>query len=152
MLATFAIGSIVAGILYGAVHWRSSLWLRFWLALVAMPTASVVLVLAPDIPVMAAGAFLVGLAVSPALIAGTGLVESLVDVGSLTEGFAWLTAAVGIGIAFGTSVAGKLIEAYGPHQSLLLTTCAGIAAVLIAGAGRHWLTSVRPRTAAGRTS
>ncbi|MGW0231419.1 MFS transporter [Actinopolymorpha singaporensis] len=139
LLATFATGSVIAGIVYGVVRWRAPVRLRFLLALMAMAAASVPLALASTIPVMAAGALLVGLAVSPALIAGTGLVELLVPTESLTEGFAWLTAAVGIGIALGSAVAGGLIDTYGPNPTLLLTTCAGLTASTIAGAGRRWL-------------
>ena len=79
-----------------------------------------------------------------ARIGGTGLMESLVPADSLTEGFAWLTAATGLGIAIGSSLAGPLIDAYGPSRALLLTTAATVTATLLAVAGRGWLPASAP--------
>jgi len=140
-LAAFAVGSVVAGIGYGAVGWRAAARTRWWLALVGMALTSVLLVLAGSIVTMLACAVVYGLTVSPALIGGTELMESLVPADSLTEGFAWLTAATGLGIALGSSLAGPLIDAYGPNQALLLTTAAAAAAATAAALGRTWLSA-----------
>lgn len=139
MLAAFAVGSVIAGMAYGAINWRRSLRSRFALALLAMAALSILLVLSPNIGVMAGCALIYGLAVSPALIAGTGLMEALAPPDRLTEGFTWLTAATGVGIALGSSLAGQLIDLYGPNRALLLTTSAATAGTLIAIGARSLL-------------
>ena len=143
LLGTFAIGSFIAGIVYGATTWHASAAVRFRSALVAIAITSVPLILAPTIPLMAVAALLIGLAISPALIAGTTLVELIVPAGALTEGFAWTTSAIGLGIALGSATTGGLIETYGPNKALILTTAAGVAATLVATAGTRLL---RPST------
>jgi MFS family permease len=139
MLAAFAIGSVIAGAAYGAISWRRSLSTRFAVALLSMAVLSISLVLSPTIVVMAVCALIYGMAVSPALIGGTGLMASLVAADRLTEGFAWLTAAIGLGIAVGAALAGQLIDAYGPNHAFLLTTGAAATGTLIALIGRRWL-------------
>lgn len=143
LLAAFAIGSVIAGAANGAISWRRSLPTRFAVALLSMALLSISLVLSPTIVIMAVCALIYGMAVSPALIGGTGLMATLVGSDRLTEGFAWLTAATGLGIAVGSSLAGQLIDAYGPNQAFLLTTAAATTATLIALAGRRWLSAAQ---------
>jgi predicted MFS family arabinose efflux permease len=143
LLAAFAIGSVIAGAAYGAINWQRTLPTRFAVALLSMALLSISLVLSPTIVVMAVCALIYGMTVSPALIAGTGLMANLVAADRLTEGFAWLTAATGLGIAVGSSLAGQLIDAYGANHAFLLTTAAATTGTLIAFAGRRWLSPSR---------
>ena len=139
LLAAFAVGSVIAGAAYGAINWQRALPTRFAVALLSMALLSISLVLSPTIIVMAGCALIYGMTVSPALIAGTGLMANLVPADRLTEGFAWLTAATGLGIALGSSLAGQLIDAFGPNHVFLLTTAAATTGTLIAVGGRRWL-------------
>ena len=64
---------------------------------------------------MAAAALAAGCTVSPALIAGFTLTERLLPQAVLTEGFAWLDAATGIGFAAGSSAGGLAADAVGAN-------------------------------------
>jgi MFS family permease len=145
VLAVFAIGSMVSGLAYGAMRWRSSLQRRFLVAVLILALSSMLLVLIPSIPLLVPFAFLVGLSISPTIVAAFGLVESLVPARQLTEGLTWATTGVGFGIAIGSSLAGRVVEAAGAHAGYAVTLCAGVATAIIVIAGWRWL---RPRKSA----
>lgn len=86
LLAMVAGGSAVAGLLYGAVHWKAPLHRRFPLSLVGLAALLLPLLLAPSVALMAPTALLAGIAISPSLIGAFGLVDSLVPAGARTEG------------------------------------------------------------------
>jgi MFS family permease len=142
VLAVFALGSMVSGLAYGAMRWRSSLRRRFLVTVIALALSSMLLVLVPSIPLLVPFAFLVGLSISPTIVAAMGLVESLVPARQLTEGLTWATTGVGFGIAIGSSLAGRVVEASGARAGFAVTLGAGLATAIIALAGFRWL---RPR-------
>lgn len=146
LLATFAFGSLVSGVMYGVINWRAPLHVRYRRSLAALTVSTIPLTFVPSIPVMAVAALLVGVSISPTLVAGMGLVESLVPVGSLTEGFAWAGGAIGMGVALGSGVAGHLIDVYGASSTLRLTTVCAVLAAIVAAAGHRWLVSDRSAT------
>ena len=90
---------------------------------------------------MAAAAPVAGLAVSPALITGFTLTERLLPQAVLTEGFAWLDAATGIGFAAGSTAGGLAADAAGPRPAFLVVAAAALLAAAIATLGRRWLRS-----------
>ena len=100
----------------------------------------------PSIPLLVPFAFLVGLSISPTIVAAW-LVESLVPARQLTEGLTWATTGVGFGIAIGSSLAGRVVEAAGAHAGYAVTLCAGVATAIIVIAGWRWLRPPKPRTA-----
>lgn len=139
VLAVFAVGSMISGLAYGAVRWRSSLRRRFLVTVVALAVSAMLLVLVPSIPLLVPLAFVVGLSISPTIVAAMGLVESLVPARQLTEGLTWATTGVGFGIAIGSSLAGRVVEASGARAGFAVTLGAGMATAVIALAGSHWL-------------
>lgn len=139
ILATFATGSLIAGIGYGAVHWRAALRTRFLRAVICLMLGTLPIALAPNIDVLLVAVVVCGLAISPTIVAGMGLVESLVPARSLTEGFTWVNAAMGVGVSIGSSVAGRVVDATDGHRALLLTTTAAVVAAAIAVATRRHL-------------
>jgi MFS family permease len=149
VLAVFAVGSMISGLAYGAVRWRSSLRRRFLVTVVALAVSAMLLVLVPSIPLLVPFAFVVGLSISPTIVAAMGLVESLVPARQLTEGLTWATTGVGFGIAIGSSLAGRVVEASDARAGFAVTLGAGLATALIALAGSRWL---RPPLEAAATS
>ncbi|ACY97264.1 MULTISPECIES: MFS transporter [Thermomonospora] len=147
LLASYALGSCAAGLWYGARPWRSPLHRRF-LAGLALLVAGLVplppLGAHPALwPVMLVVIFVSGLAISPTLIPGYGLVERLVPARRLTEGLALVGTAIGVGVAVGASVTGRLVDARGPGAALLLPVGAGVVAVAAGLAGRSRLREPR---------
>lgn len=145
LLAVFAFGSLVAGVLYGAVDWKMSLRRRFLLGVIGLTAGTIPVALAPNLTVMCGAALLFGLAVSPSIVSGLGLVERLVPDAVLTEGFAWVSTAMLTGIALGAALAGRIVDAGGPRWALVTSTGAGLVAIAVSMSGRRLL---RPAPAA----
>ncbi|UGY94834.1 MFS transporter [Streptomyces gobiensis] len=140
LLALVAVGSLAAGLVYGGVRsWRFALPERFLLLAIALCLLSVPLVFARTIPVMALSAVLAGMAVSPMLISGNALVESLARRTKLTEGFSWLSSAVTVGMAAGTAAAGFLVDAGSSRSALVCAVLSAAVAAIAAAAGRRRL-------------
>jgi MFS family permease len=138
LLALVAAGSGTSGILYGRRRWVRPLHHRFVIACGLLAASMSTLRFAPSVGVMAVLAFIAGLAISPTLIAGFGLVERLVPRPMLTEGFTWVSTSLGLGVGLGVSASGRLVDSFGASRTFLLCPCAAIAAGILATLGhRH---------------
>ncbi len=137
LIAGLAVGSMVSGIGWGTVHWRRPLRHRLAAALALLTVLSLPLLLITDVWLMVPFVVLAGVAVSPSLISAFTLAELLVPRASVTEAFTWIGTALGLGVAVGASVAGKIVDAAGANAAFLVATiAAGIAAVVVAACQR----------------
>lgn len=125
VLAVFALGSLLAGLLYGARHWRRPLAQRFALGTVALAAGVCLFLLVGSLAALAAVMFVVGFTISPSIIAGNGLVQLLVPGERLTEGLTWVSTAINVGVSVGSSVAGARVDAAGSHGGYLVVVAAG---------------------------
>ncbi|WP_051966739.1 MFS transporter [Kitasatospora mediocidica] len=116
----FAGGSMLAGVLYGMVAWRRSARQRMLGSYTLLVLGCSTLWAMPDLTSLAVAGLVCGLAIAPTLITGYTLVETLVADGAKTEAFTWLTGAIGLGLAIGSTVAGQLIDAHGPWTGFLV--------------------------------
>jgi MFS family permease len=83
--------------------------------------------------VMVGFVVLAGIAVSPSLISSFTLAELLVPRAAVTEAFTWIGTALGLGVAIGASVSGKIVDSAGPNMAFLVATvAAGLATVIVA--------------------
>ena len=139
LLPLVALGSAISGILYGARTWTSPLDLRYVVALLALAAGVVPVLLATGIASMAPAAFVAGLAISPTLIASFGLVEQLVPPSARTEGFTWLNSGLGVGVAFGSAVGGRLADGPGARTAFLASFAGALLALAVGVAGRRTL-------------
>jgi predicted MFS family arabinose efflux permease len=74
-----------------------------------------------------------GIAVSPSLISSFTLAELLVPRSATTEAFTWIGTALGLGVAVGASVAGKVVDVAGANAAFGVSTVAAfVAAVVVA--------------------
>jgi MFS family permease len=132
LLAIWASGSLIAGLVTGAVHWTASPLKRYRLGALGMAAAMVPLPFVPNIYVLALVLFLGGFAVSPTLVASMSLIEANIPPARLTEGITWISTGIGFGIAPGAAVAGHLIDVYGTHTAYLVPVVSGILAAAVA--------------------
>lgn len=133
LIAGLAVGSMLSGIGWGVVHWRVPLRLRLVVALAVLTVLTVPLMLVRDVWLMVPFVVVAGIAVSPSLISSFTLAELLVPRAAVTEAFTWIGTALGLGVALGASVAGKLVDVYGANTAFVVATIsAGIAAVVVA--------------------
>jgi MFS family permease len=137
LIAGLALGSMISGIGWGTVHWRLPLRRRLAGVLALLTVLSIPLTLVHDIWLMLPLVVLAGVAVSPSLISSFTLAELLVPRAAVTEAFTWIGTALGLGVAVGASVAGKIVDLAGANTAFLVATVAsGIAAVVVAACQR----------------
>ena len=115
---------MASGIGWGTVHWSYPLRHRLAGVLVLLTVLSVPLLLIGDVWVMVPFVVLAGVAVSPSLISSFTLAELLVPRAAVTEAFTWIGTALGLGVAVGASVAGKIVDVYGANAAFLVATVA----------------------------
>lgn len=138
VLALLAAGSLVSGLCYGTVSWRVPAYRRFVAGVLVLAVVTLPLPLASSVEVLAALCFAGGFAISPALIAGFSLLDSLVPAPSRTEGLAWFNTGLGVGIALSSSVTGQVVDVAGGRAALFVTVASGLLAglLVLAGAAR----------------
>src|SRR3954470_22260654 len=133
LIAGLAVGSMASGIGWGTVHWRRPLRHRLLAVLTLLTLLTVPLTLIGDIWLMIPFVVITGIAVSPSLISSFTLAELLVPRAAVTEAFTWIGTALGLGVALGASVAGKIVDVAGANAAFLVATVsAGVAALCVA--------------------
>jgi MFS family permease len=128
-LATFSAGSLIGGVLAGALREGDDRkrFLRF-AALLGVSLFG--FQAAWSIPTLCVVAFFAGLPIAPAVAALYGLVDRVAPPWAIAESFAWFGTSVALGIAVGTAIGGALVDGAGIRWALAL----GPATALI-GAG-----------------
>jgi MFS family permease len=139
LIAALAVGSMASGIGWGTVHWRTPPRTRLALALVLLTVLSVPLLVIQDIWVMIPFVVVAGVAVSPSLISSFTLAELLVPRSATTEAFTWIGTALGLGVAVGASVAGKIVDVAGANAAFSVATVAALVAAIAVCAGQRLL-------------
>ncbi|MGY1752782.1 MFS transporter [Blastococcus sp. SYSU D01042] len=131
LIAGLAVGSMISGIGWGAVHWRLPLRHRLAGVLVLLTLLSAPLLLVSDVWLMVPFVVLTGIAVSPSLISAFTLAELLVPRAAVTEAFTWIGTALALGVAVGASLSGKIVDASGANAALAVALVAAAIAVVV---------------------
>jgi hypothetical protein len=143
VLALIATGSALSGVLYGGIRWRTPLRRRLLIGITALAIVICGYSLAQSVAALALCAFIVGLAISPTLIPTFGLVEELVPAAVRTEGLAWLTTGIGVGLAIASSAVGRVIDRSGAHVAFAIPIGCAILAALLTWSAARWLRPLR---------
>jgi MFS family permease len=136
LLAIWAAGSLIAGVITGLVTWRVGPATRLKWGALAMFVAMLPLSAIGSMPVMAAWLFVAGFAIAPTGVAGLSLVEKTVPRARLTEGMTLVETAAVAGVAPGAALAGHIIDSHGPSSAYLISLAAGLIAAIAAFAAR----------------
>ncbi|MCW2793056.1 MAG: major facilitator superfamily 1 [Nocardioides sp.] len=134
LLALWALGSLVAGALTGAVTWRRGPSIRVRWGAFAMFCAMVPLHFVGSVPLMGLVLLLGGFAIAPTLIGTLSLTEQSVPAGRLTEGMSIMQTGLVAGVAPGATLAGVIIDAHGASAAYLVCVAAGAVAAAAAQA------------------
>lgn len=132
LLAIWALGSLVAGVVTGLLTWKRDLTTRVRWGALSMACAMAPLGFVDSIWVMGAVMLLGGLSIAPTMIATTALIEQVTPTARLTEGMAVLQTGLVAGVAPGAAIAGLVIDHYSPSTAYLVPLAAGLAAALAA--------------------
>jgi MFS family permease len=132
LLAGWAFGSLLAGIITGAVTWKVTPLRRYRLGTVALVAVMVPFPFIDNLAVLAVWLFIAGFAVSPTFVAVFSLIESTVPATRLTEGITWLSTGIALGVAPGAAISGRIIDDSGASTAFVVPIVAGVVGAVIA--------------------
>ncbi|MDR1807910.1 MAG: MFS transporter [Propionibacteriaceae bacterium] len=139
IMAAGSLASMLGALWYGARPWRSPLWQRFVIGLLFVAGTALLFLVAFEYWSLAVVSFLSGFAISPSFVNGNSLIERLVPSENLTEGLTWIGTALGIGMAAGAGLAGRMVDAHGAHSGYWVLAAGAVLAMLIAVASGRLL-------------
>ena len=131
----YPIGSLVAGLVYGFIHWKSRSALRYTLALAFMTFSTSAILFFQDIDTIAFFIILSGIGIAPTLIAANEQLKELVPLRRLNEVFSLLGASLQIGITLGSALSGALVDRFGGWKGFYFMTAATLLATLLSAIG-----------------
>jgi MFS family permease len=144
LLALWGLGSMLGGIVAAraAAPHDAARWLV--VLLVGLTIGDLLLVPASSLALLAPLLLLAGAGIAPLLATANSLIGRVAPDGARTEAFAWLSTAIGLGLAAGASAAGGLVDASGPSAAFATAAAAGVAACAITNARRASLPAPEP--------
>jgi Major Facilitator Superfamily len=131
LLAAWALGSAISGLLTGTIRWTWSSAERVRIGAIVLALVMVPLSFVGSMVGMGIALFVAGFAIAPTLIATLTAVEQTVPGPRLTEGIAIIHTGLAAGLAPGAALAGLVIDADGASASYLVALGGGITAALI---------------------
>ncbi|UOY00673.1 MFS transporter [Blastococcus sp. PRF04-17] len=140
-LAVYALGSLVAGLVYGVIRLPGSLAARYIGCAVFFAVAAQLLLAVDSLVSLVAVGFVAGLAIAPVLVSGMSLVESRVARSALTEALTWVVTGLTLGVTVGSAVSGAAVDAWGAETAFAVPAAAAGLAGVLAVAGARWLRS-----------
>ncbi|CAN5225883.1 MFS transporter [soil metagenome] len=130
MLAVWATGSLLAGLIIGTRTQQRHALTRLRWSIAGLTAAMAVLAFLPGITSVTVVLFVAGFAIAPTLIATISLVEQTVPRSRLTEGISWISTGIAAGVAPGAAISGQVIDAAGASVAYLVPLASGLLAVL----------------------
>jgi MFS family permease len=142
LLAIWALGSGLGGLLYGSLPRRGGLHRTHLIVAALLPLSVLPLAAAPSVPAMALLVIPAGCCIAPLMATRNELVGAVAPPGMRTEAYTWpVTAFVG-GIAIGSAISGTIVESQGWRVSFLLAAAAAAVGTVVAVTRRGTLTPV----------
>jgi predicted MFS family arabinose efflux permease len=139
LLAVWAAGSMVGGIVYGGVRWtRPQVAQMRWLV-TTLAVASALPLVAPGPISMGVALLLYGSTIAPFMACNAVLLGAAAPRGTTTEAFAWNGSMIFGGAALGTAVSGVLIDWAGATAGLAVAAVAGVLTLAVSLVGRRRL-------------
>ncbi|MGW0549840.1 MFS transporter [Streptomyces altiplanensis] len=135
VLAVYALGSCLAGAVFGLLHLKGEASTRWLVGVCAMAVSMIPLLLAGNLPFLAVALFVAGLAIAPTMVTTMALIEQHVPRAKLTEGMTWTGTGLAVGIALGSSAAGWVVDAAGAESGYAVPVAAGALAAVVAFLG-----------------
>jgi len=111
LMAAFAAGSAVGGLLYGRREWATPLPRRLIVLAGSMAALTGLIAWAPGVVALAIGLAAVGFFLAPSLVTGYLLADDLTAPEVRTEASSWINTAVNTGAAFAAAAAGVAVDA-----------------------------------------
>lgn len=131
LLAMFSLGSFISALIYGARSWRRPLWQLFAIGVVALAIGMTAYLLAHTIIALAVIMLISGIACAPTMTNVNMMVAKSVPRHRQTEGLAWLSTAINLGVSLGSSASGPAVDRYGSGGAYVMIAIFAWVMVLI---------------------
>jgi MFS family permease len=135
VLATYAFGSMVAGIAYGGVHVSLAIEKQFLIGIVVTAATAMLPIFSPNVYVLTGMLFFAGMSFAPTMVVVMNLGTVMVPPTQVTEGLTWMTTGISIGVALGGALAGLVIDSFGARAGFGVAIGAGLLTVIAVVAG-----------------
>jgi MFS family permease len=132
LLAAFAAGSAIGGLLYGQRAWRVSLTARLLVTATAMIGLCAAATLLPGVIALGFGLAAVGFFLAPSLVTGYLLADDLTSADVRTEASSWINTAVNAGAAVAAILVGVVVDVADPGLGFLLGAVVALALLAVA--------------------
>ncbi|TFB63023.1 MFS transporter [Cryobacterium sp. Hz7] len=129
LLAAFAAGSAVGGLLYGQRTWRNSLVKRLLISSTLMTVLCALLAALGSVAVLGFGLVVVGFFLAPSLVTGYLLADDITAVEVRTEASSWINTAVNAGAAVAAVMVGLAMDAVESRLGFIIG--GGMALILV---------------------
>ncbi|MEU8527054.1 MULTISPECIES: MFS transporter [Streptomyces] len=131
VLAVYALGSCLAGAVFGMLRPKGDPSRRWLVGVTAMAVSMIPLLLAGNLPLLAVALFVAGMSIAPTMVTTMALVEAHVPRTKLTEGMTWTGTGLAIGVALGSSAAGWVVDTSGAAAGYVVPVVSGAVAVVV---------------------
>ncbi len=131
VIALWSFGSLIGGIVYGGMHFKSPLHKQLIVVSFLLVPATAAMVFVNSIFMLALLTIAAGIGVSPLLIASAAITQRRSPVGRTTEAIASMYAGIGLGFAFALAMAGWLIDNRGTSYAFALGALAALVTLAI---------------------
>ena len=139
LIAALAVGSMLAGIVWGTINLLAPLNRRLVLLLGTLTLVTLPTLIITNIWMMILFVALCGIAVSPTLITMFTICEEIVPREQTNEGFTWIGTMIALGVAVGTSLSGVTTDEYSANLAFGVATIAAALAALVVWMGNRKL-------------
>ena len=126
LLMCWAAGSMVAGLVAGALTWRRPPVTRFRIGAAVLALTLLPLALVGTPVLLAALLLLNGLAIAPTLIAEVSVVQTSVPTPRLTEALGWSSTGLAGGVALGAAASGAVVDRFGSAGGFVAVAACGV--------------------------
>ncbi|MDD1006743.1 MFS transporter [Pseudomonas shahriarae] len=131
ILAAYALGSLVAGLTFGALRLTLPIEKQFFIGILVTAITGVLPVFATDVYVLSAMLFIAGISFAPTMVVVMKLGTIIIPASRMTEGLTWMTTGISIGVALGGMLAGAVIDAYGARAGFGVAIGAGVMMMVV---------------------
>lgn len=147
LLALWGLGSMLGGLVAARAAAPSDAARWLVVLLLGLTVGDLLLVPASSLALLAPLLLVAGAGIAPLLATANSLIGRVAPDGALTEAFAWLSTAIGAGLATGSSISGALVDAGGPGAGFATAAAAGLIACVVTNARRGSLAASGPSLA-----
>lgn len=139
ILAAYAFGSMVAGLVFGLVRVKIPMENQLLISAIATSVTIILPAISPNVVIMTGAAFIAGMSFAPTVVIVMSLCSLILPSSKLTEGITWVSTGLGCGVALGGMLSGRVIDSFGARAGFCVPVLAGLVVVFAAILGMRVL-------------